>query len=165
MAIAASDLTLVSGDLRAAAEAIRLSRATLRTIEQNLGWAFGYNVAALPLAAIGLLNPVLASAAMAFFQPQRRGQRTAPAPLRSMRMPRYLLHHRHDPGDCGIAFAAFKGHPSPLRRDATIASCLSGDHAIWWLVDAPTPEDALELLPFFLARRSSAVEVRQVMIP
>jgi P-type Cu+ transporter len=66
VAIEASDLTLVSGDLRAAADAIRLSRATLRTIKQNLAWAFGYNVAAIPLAAIGLLNPVVASAAMAF---------------------------------------------------------------------------------------------------
>jgi Cu+-exporting ATPase len=66
VAIEASDLTLVSGDLRAAADAIRLSRSTLRTIKQNLGWAFGYNVAALPLAAIGLLNPILAGAAMAF---------------------------------------------------------------------------------------------------
>jgi Cu+-exporting ATPase len=66
VAIEASDLTLVSGDLRAAAGAIRLSRATLRTIRQNLAWAFGYNVAALPLAAIGLLNPVIAGAAMAF---------------------------------------------------------------------------------------------------
>ena len=66
VAIEASDLTLVSGDLRAAADAIRLSRATLRTIKQNLGWAFGYNVAALPLAALGLLNPLIAGAAMAF---------------------------------------------------------------------------------------------------
>jgi Cu+-exporting ATPase len=66
VAIEASDLTLVSGDLRAAADAIRLSRATLRTIKQNLAWAFGYNIAAIPLAAIGLLNPVLAGAAMAF---------------------------------------------------------------------------------------------------
>jgi P-type Cu+ transporter len=66
VAIEASDLTLVSGDLRAADDAIRLSRATLRTIKQNLGWAFGYNVAALPLAAMGLLNPVIAGAAMAF---------------------------------------------------------------------------------------------------
>jgi Cu+-exporting ATPase len=65
VAIEASDLTLVSGDLRAAADAIRLSRATLRTIKQNLGWAFGYNVAALPIAAAGLLNPVLAGVAMA----------------------------------------------------------------------------------------------------
>jgi len=66
VAIEASDLTLVSGDLRSAADAIRLSRATLRTIKQNLAWAFGYNVAAIPLAALGLLNPVVASAAMAF---------------------------------------------------------------------------------------------------
>jgi Cu+-exporting ATPase len=65
VAIEASDLTLVSGDLRAAADAIRLSRATLRTIKENLFWAFGYNVAALPLAALGLLNPVIAGAAMA----------------------------------------------------------------------------------------------------
>jgi Cu+-exporting ATPase len=66
VAIEASDLTLVSGDLRAAADAIRLSRATLRTIKQNLAWAFGYNVAALPLAAAGFLNPVIAGLAMAF---------------------------------------------------------------------------------------------------
>ena len=66
VAIEASDLTLVSGDLRAAGDAIRLSRATLRTIKQNLGWAFGYNIAALPLAAMGLLNPIIAGAAMAF---------------------------------------------------------------------------------------------------
>ena len=66
VAIEASDLTLVSGDLRAAADAIRLSRATLRTIKQNLAWAFGYNVAAIPLAAAGLLNPLIAGLAMAF---------------------------------------------------------------------------------------------------
>jgi Cu+-exporting ATPase len=65
VAIEASDLTLMSGDLGAAADAIRLSRATLRTIKQNLGWAFGYNVAAIPLAAVGLLNPIIAAAAMA----------------------------------------------------------------------------------------------------
>jgi Cu+-exporting ATPase len=65
VAIEASDLTLVSGDLRAAPRAIRLSRAVLRTIRQNLGWAFAYNVAALPVAAAGLLNPALAGLAMA----------------------------------------------------------------------------------------------------
>ncbi|QYB07679.1 heavy metal translocating P-type ATPase [Rhodococcus sp. USK10] len=66
VAIEASDLTLVRGDLRAAADAIRLSRRTLSTIKGNLFWAFAYNVAALPLAAAGLLNPMLAGAAMAF---------------------------------------------------------------------------------------------------
>jgi P-type Cu+ transporter len=66
VAIQASDLTLVSGDLRAAADAIRLSRRTLATIKGNLFWAFAYNVAALPLAALGYLNPMVAAAAMAF---------------------------------------------------------------------------------------------------
>lgn len=66
VAIEASDLTLVRGDLRAAVDAIRLSRATLGTIKGNLFWAFAYNVAALPLAAVGLLNPIIAGAAMAF---------------------------------------------------------------------------------------------------
>ncbi len=66
VAIEASDLTLVSGDLRAAADAIRLSRSTLRTIKGNLFWAFAYNVAAVPLAVAGLLNPIVAGAAMAF---------------------------------------------------------------------------------------------------
>jgi len=65
-AIAASDITVVSGRLTVVAEAIRLSRATLRTIKGNLFWAFAYNVAAIPLAMAGLLNPVLAGAAMAF---------------------------------------------------------------------------------------------------
>ncbi|WP_327582377.1 heavy metal translocating P-type ATPase [Nonomuraea sp. NBC_00507] len=65
-AIEASDLTLVRGDLRVAADAIRLSRRTLSTIKGNLFWAFAYNVAALPLAALGLLNPMIAGAAMAF---------------------------------------------------------------------------------------------------
>jgi Cu+-exporting ATPase len=65
-AIEASDLTLVRGDLRAAADAIRLSRSTLATIKGNLFWAFAYNIAAIPLAAFGLLNPVIAGAAMAF---------------------------------------------------------------------------------------------------
>jgi Cu+-exporting ATPase len=66
VAIEASDLTLVSGDLRAAVDAIRLSRRTLATIKGNLFWAFAYNVAAIPLAALGLLDPIVAAATMAF---------------------------------------------------------------------------------------------------
>jgi P-type Cu+ transporter len=66
VAIEASDITLVSGDPRAVGDAIRLSRRTLTTIKGNLFWAFAYNVAALPLAAAGFLNPLIAGAAMAF---------------------------------------------------------------------------------------------------
>ena len=66
VAIEASDITLVRGDLRSAVDAIRLSRATLSTIKTNLFWAFAYNVAAIPIAALGMLNPMLAGAAMAF---------------------------------------------------------------------------------------------------
>ena len=66
VAIAASDVTVVDGDLNKVLDAIALSRATLRTIKQNLFWAFGYNVAAIPLAAAALLNPMIAGAAMAF---------------------------------------------------------------------------------------------------
>ena len=83
VAIEASDLTLVRGDLRAAADAIRLSRRTLRTIKGNLFWAFAYNVAALPLAAAGLLNPMIAGAAMALQLGLRRHQQPAAARLRA----------------------------------------------------------------------------------
>ncbi len=66
VAIEAGDIVLVSGDPRLATTALRLAKATFRTIRQNLGWAFGYNIAAIPLAAAGLLNPMIAAAAMAF---------------------------------------------------------------------------------------------------
>ena len=66
VAIESSDITLLSDDMTGVATAIRLSRRTFRTILQNLGWAFGYNTAAIPLAALGLLNPIIAGGAMAF---------------------------------------------------------------------------------------------------
>jgi hypothetical protein len=80
-------------------------------------------------------------------------------------MPRFVVHHRHEPHECGIAFSAFKGHESPLRRRAALASCPTGDHAIWWTVEAVSAVDALALLPFFVAERSTAVAVREVQIP
>ena len=96
VAIEASDLTLVSGDLRAAADAIRLSRATLRTIKQNLAWAFGYNLAAVPLAAIGVLNPVIASLAMVFSSVSVVGNA-----LRLRRFNRPVGHRRTAPSSTG----------------------------------------------------------------
>jgi P-type Cu+ transporter len=93
VAIEASDLTLVSGDLRAAADAIRLSRATLRTIKQNLGWAFGYNVAALPLAAAGLLNPLIAALTMALS--------SVSVVANALRLRRFRSHHATEPRSAG----------------------------------------------------------------
>jgi len=80
-------------------------------------------------------------------------------------MPRFLLHHRHEPHDCGVAFAAFRGYESPLRHQATLASCAHGGHAIWWTVEAAGPEQALALLPYFVAERSTATRVDEVDIP
>jgi hypothetical protein len=80
-------------------------------------------------------------------------------------MSRYLLHHHHEPHECGVVFASFKGHQSPLRRRPTFASCRSGGHAIWWTVEAPTEEDALRLLPFYVAERTTATRVCEVEIP
>jgi hypothetical protein len=80
-------------------------------------------------------------------------------------MARYLVHHRHAPHECGIAFASFKGHQSPLRHQAALASCLSGGHAIWWAVEADSEHDALSQLPFFVAQRSTIAHVSEVVIP
>lgn len=80
-------------------------------------------------------------------------------------MPRYILHHKHEPSECGVVFAAFKGHQSPLRHRATLASCRSGGHAIWWTVDAATEAEAVAQLPFYVAERTTAAEVTEVRIP
>ena len=80
-------------------------------------------------------------------------------------MPRFLVHHRHAAHECGVAFAAFSGHESPVRHQPALASCPSGDHAIWWTVEAASGADALALLPFFVAERSTAVAVSEVQIP
>jgi hypothetical protein len=80
-------------------------------------------------------------------------------------MARYLLHHRHEPHECGVAFASFKGQQSPLRHQPTLASCRSGGHAIWWTVETATEEDALRLLPPYVAERTTATSVSEVEIP
>jgi hypothetical protein len=80
-------------------------------------------------------------------------------------MPRYLLQHCHEPRECGVVFASFKGHSSPLRHRATLASCRSGGHAIWWMVDADTQEGALGLLPQYVAERTAVSRVNEVDIP
>ncbi|HEU5212757.1 MAG TPA: hypothetical protein VFU10_08310 [Gaiellaceae bacterium] len=80
-------------------------------------------------------------------------------------MSRYLLEHHHAPRECGVVFASFKGHTSPLRHRATLASCRSGGHAIWWTVEAESEADALALLPAYVAKRTSIARVSEVEIP
>ena len=80
-------------------------------------------------------------------------------------MPNYLLHHRHEPQECGVVFAGFSGFASPLRHKATLASCGSGGHSIWWTVEAATEGEALALLPFYVAERTTVTPVAEVEIP
>jgi hypothetical protein len=78
---------------------------------------------------------------------------------------RYLLQHQHQPRECGVVFASFKGHASVLRHRPTLASCRSGGHSIWWTVDADTGEEALALLPRYVAERTTVSRVDEVEIP
>ena len=87
------------------------------------------------------------------------------APREAHGVPRYQLEHRHEPDECGVVFAAFKGHPSPLRHRRTLASCRSGGHAIWWTVEAASEQEALQLLPYFVAERTVVSRVTEVRIP
>jgi hypothetical protein len=80
-------------------------------------------------------------------------------------MTRYLLHHHHTQDECGVVFASFKGHQSPLRHKATLASCRFGGHQIWWTVDVVSEEDALRLLPFYVAEGTNITRVSEVEIP
>jgi hypothetical protein len=77
----------------------------------------------------------------------------------------YLLEHRHKPAECGIVFASFKGHPSPLRHQGALASCRSGGHAIWWTVEAESEDGALRLLPPYVAKRTTVSRVSVIDIP
>lgn len=80
-------------------------------------------------------------------------------------MTRFLLEHRHEPGDCPVCFSAWKGFESPLRRVPAMASCARGDHAVWWTVDAEDAEAALAQLPPWVAERTRATEVTLLPLP
>ena len=77
----------------------------------------------------------------------------------------FLLHHRHEPGECESAFAAWRSFDSPLRGSSAPSTCLAGGHRIWWLVEAPDAAGALALLPDFVASRTEVTGVRYVEVP
>jgi hypothetical protein len=77
----------------------------------------------------------------------------------------FLLRHHHSPGECAVAFAAWQGFDSPLRGRPAASTCLEGGHAVWWRVDAADPQAALALLPPYVAHRTAAIAVRDVLIP
>jgi hypothetical protein len=79
-------------------------------------------------------------------------------------MATYLLAHVHGDADCRVAYAAWRGFDSPLRGQNAIASCASGDHRMFWTVDADTPDDALRQLPPYVAHRTHVSEVHDVAI-
>ena len=77
----------------------------------------------------------------------------------------FLLQHRHEPGECESAFAAWRSFDSPLRGGSAPSTCLAGGHAIWWFVEAPDEAGALALLPEFVASRTEVTTVRYVEVP
>jgi hypothetical protein len=79
-------------------------------------------------------------------------------------MPKFLVRHHHDAPECGAAFAAWRGFPSPLRGRRTLASCRVGDHPVWWVVDAPSAHEALGQFPGFVASRAEVVEIEEVLV-
>jgi hypothetical protein len=80
-------------------------------------------------------------------------------------MAKFVLTHRHEPCECAVAVAAWKGFASPLRHGSPLGSCAHGGHAVWWVVEAADAGSALKLLPDYVARRTVAEEVREVPIP
>ena len=80
-------------------------------------------------------------------------------------MPAFLLHHQHAPHECAASYAAWHGFASPLRHGRVPSTCLAGGHRLWWRVESDGPDDALALLPRFVAERTTPVEVREVQIP
>jgi hypothetical protein len=80
-------------------------------------------------------------------------------------MPVFLLYHKHEPGECAAAFAAWTGFESPLRHRPADSTCLAGGHTLWLRVEARDCRSALALLPRYLAERTTPIEVREVQIP
>lgn len=80
-------------------------------------------------------------------------------------MPTFLLEHSHEAAECEAAFAAWRGFESPLRGNATVSTCLSGGHRLWWRVEAADEGAALAQLPAYVASRTEAVRVREVALP
>ena len=77
----------------------------------------------------------------------------------------FILCHEHEPGECAASFAAWTGFDSPLRHRSAPSSCLTGGHSLWWRVQAPDCAAALALLPRYVARRTTPIEIRDVEIP
>jgi hypothetical protein len=80
-------------------------------------------------------------------------------------MPLFRLHHHHTPDECRIVFASWQGIASPLRHRATLASCVTGGHEIWWDVEAESEPAALDQLPGYVAERTDVIAVTEIEIP
>ncbi len=80
-------------------------------------------------------------------------------------MPPFMLCHQHAPAECAASFAAWRGFDSPLRSHPVASTCRDGGHALWWRVEAASAQAALAQLPPYVARRTRAVRVRDVLIP
>ena len=114
----------------------------------------------LPIELVDVPGRDVQGAAQGAHPMWARASRSHPPP-----MSRFLLQHHHEPHECGVVFTSFKGHHSPLRHQPTLTSCRSGGHEVWWTVDAASEQEALRLLPEYVAQRTTATPVSQVEIP